>query len=80
MLKKVPFANSLAAVSALAYVAMYLLSQAAPQAFRFIYNSQMMGTVAAPTRFTLDVGTLIAMAAVSWVVGYVWAYLYNRMA
>lgn len=62
---------------ALGYIAMYLLAQAAPQAFKFVNNS---GLVRSGATSTFDFGALIGSAIVGWVVGYVWAWLYNRWA
>ena len=78
MLKKQAFANALGAVSALSYLALYVLSMAAPAAFKLMYNAQFMGANVAPSKLSFDVGALVAMGVTGWVVGYVLAWLYNR--
>jgi uncharacterized membrane protein (DUF485 family) len=80
VLKKYAFANAAAAVSALCYVAMYVLSMVAPVAFKMVFNAQFMGANLAPAKTTFDVGALIAIAVSGWVVGYVFVWFYDRWA
>lgn len=80
MLKKMAFANSLGAVSALCYLAMYLLSSVAPVAFKFLYNAQFYGVNVAPDKATFNVAAFVGVGVMGWLVGYVWALLYNYWA
>jgi hypothetical protein len=85
MLKPVPFATSLAIISGVLYLALYVLARIWPQGFRFFFNAQFFGADVAsllPREFSyVDfVGTLIAVVVGVWVVAYAWAALYNRLA
>ncbi len=85
MLKPVPFATSLAIISGVLYLVLYVLALVWPQGFRFFFNAQFFGADVAsllPRELSYAgfVGTLIAVVASVWVVAYAWAWLYNRLA
>jgi uncharacterized membrane protein (DUF485 family) len=80
MLKKYAFANALAAVSALSYVVMYVLSLVAPVAYKVVFNAQFLGANIAPSHPDFDIASLISVAVLGWVVGYVFVWIYNRWA
>ncbi|MDO8498534.1 MAG: DUF5676 family membrane protein [bacterium] len=83
MLKPVPWANALALTTALFYLALWILSTIAPQLFTLVFNAQFLGADVASlyqTNLNTDraVITLIVLVISSWIVGYIWAYLYNQ--
>lgn len=85
MLKPKAFAYAIALVTGIAYVAFYLLSLIAPRAFTLIFNAQFFGANIAslvPTDVTVGVfiATLLIVVATAWILGYLWALLYNRFA
>ena len=85
MLKETAFANAIAVLIGLFYAAFYVLSLIAPGAFEFLFNAQFFGAgVAAliPDRFSFGsfLGVLVATVVLGWIMGYVWAWLYNRFA
>jgi hypothetical protein len=85
MLNKVALANSLAVVTAVLYVLFALLAMIAPRAFQVLFDAQFFGANVAslfpkvqPSAASLV--TLVLMIGMSWMVGYAWAWLYNRFA
>lgn len=85
MLKPVPWANTLASVSVLFGLVVWLLGVLSPELFRLVYNAQFLGADLAsqyPTGqdFGAVLVTLVVLGVTGWVVGYVWASLYNRWA
>ena len=84
-LHQLALANSIAVASVLFYLVFYVLSLVAPPVFRLVFNSQFLGADVAslypstPNPGTM-VGSLVAIAVVGWVFGYVWAWLYNAWA
>lgn len=85
MLKSVPWANTLASVSVLFGLVLWLLGALSPELFRLVYNAQFLGADMAsqyPTDQDLGsvVVTLVALGVTGWIAGYVWASLYNRWA
>ena len=82
MLHRVAFATSLTILSAGLYLLFYIFAVIAPQAFRFVFNAQFLGADVAsllPRQLSYGgfLGTLIALAVSAWLIGYVWAWLYN---
>jgi len=83
MLRATAFANSLAVISAVFYVLCRVVVGVAPGLFVAIAESWFHGLVIAPepwpamsaTSFVLG---LVSFAAVAWVFGYAWAWLYKR--
>ena len=83
-LDKLAFANSLAILTVLFYLILYLLSLVSPAAFTFLFNAQFLGADIAPMlpKFSLadSAGTLAALVVICWVFGYAWAGIYNKLA
>jgi len=76
---------SLAILSGGLYIAFYVLAVVWRDAFRFLFNAQFFGAdVAAlmPQQLTYGgfLGTLVGLIACAWVVGFAWAWLFNRLA
>jgi len=85
MLKPMAFAHSLAILTAVVYVAFYVLAVVWRDAFRFLFNAQFFGAdVAAllPQQLTYAgfVGTFVVLIVFAWVIAFAWAWLYNRLA
>ena len=84
MLNEAALANSLAVLMAVFYLAFYLISLVAPNAFVFLYNAQFFGANVAPLlpRFSLAnlTETLAVLVIFGWIMGYAWAWLYNWFA
>jgi 2TM family of unknown function (DUF5676) len=84
MLNPVAFANSLAIVSAVFCLALYILALVWKDAFRFVFNAQFLGAdVASLLPHKLPgagfVASLIALVISAWALGFCWAWLYNRL-
>ncbi len=84
MLHKVAFASSLTVLSAVLYLLFYIFAVVAPAAFRFVFNAQFLGADVAsllPRQLSYGsfLGTLVAFAGSAWLIGYLWAWLYNRL-
>jgi hypothetical protein len=85
MLNNVAFAHSLAILSGVVYIALYLLAVIWREAFRFVFNAQYLGADVAsllPRELSYAgfVGTLLALLVSAWLFGFAWAWLYNRLA
>lgn len=86
MLDKAAFANSLAILTGLTYyILFYLINLVAPPAFRLLFNAQFLGADVAsllPKAFSFRnfFAGIIIVVITAWVFGYVWAWLYNRLA
>ena len=85
MLNRLAFANSLAVLTAALYVLFAILALVAPRVFQILFDAQFFGANVAslfpkvrPSLASLV--TLALMIGMSWVVGYAWAWLYNRIA
>jgi 2TM family of unknown function (DUF5676) len=85
MLNKLALANSLAVLTAALYVVFAVLALVAPRLFQVLFDAQFFGANVAslfpkvqPSAASLV--TLVLMIGMSWVVGYTWAWLYNRFA
>jgi 2TM family of unknown function (DUF5676) len=84
MLNPIAFANSLAIVSGAVYLALYVLAVVWRDAFRFVFNAQFLGADVAsllPHKrpATGFVATLVALVVSAWLLGFCWAWLYNRL-
>ena len=80
-----PFANALAAATAIFYLVLLALRAVARDLFTFVFNSQFLGANVAslyPPQPGIgsSLGTLLVVVVVTWVFGAVWAVLYNRWA
>lgn len=85
MLNSVAFATSLAILSGVLYLLLYLLAVIWREAFRFVFNAQFFGADVAsllPRELTYlgFAGTFITVIVSAWCIGYAWAWLYNRLA
>ena len=85
MLNRVAFANSLAVLSAVLYLFFAIVALLSTRAFSILFDAQFFGANVAslfpkvqPSAASLV--TLVLMIGMSWVVGYAWAWLYNRFA
>jgi hypothetical protein len=85
MLNKLAFANSLAVLSAVLYLFFDILALLSTRAFSILFDAQFFGANVAslfpkvqPSAASLV--TLVLMIGMSWVMGYAWAWLYNRFA
>ena len=83
MLNKMAFANSLAVLSVAIYVFFAIIALISTRAFSILFDAQFFGANVAslfpkvqPSAASLV--TLVLMIVMSWVVGYAWAWLYNR--
>jgi hypothetical protein len=85
MLNPIAFASSLGVLSGALYLALYILALVWRDAFRFVFNAQFLGADVAsllPRELT-PIGffaTLVALVVSAWVLGFCWAWLYNRLA
>lgn len=85
MLNIIAFAHSLAILSGAFYLVLYVLAVIWHDAFRFLFNAQFLGADVAsllPRELTVSafVGTFIVLVMFGWIVGFGWAWLYNRLA
>jgi hypothetical protein len=85
VLNKLAFASSLAVLTAVVYVLFAVLALVAPRLFQIVFDAQFFGANVAslfpkvqPSAASLV--TLVLMIGMSWVLGYAWAWLYNRFA
>jgi hypothetical protein len=85
MLNKLAFANALAVLTTVLYVLFAIIALVSPRAFAILFDAQFFGANVAslfpkvqPSAASLV--TLVLMIVMSWVVGYMWAWLYNRFA
>ena len=85
MFNKNAFANSIAVVTGLIYILFYVIDLIAPAVFEFIFNAQFLGAKVAsliPASFSFGdfISTLVIVIITTWIMGYVWAWFYNRFA
>ena len=85
MLKPLAFANSLAVLTAVIYVVFIVIALVSPSVFQFLFNAQFFGADVASLfpkvrPSVLSLVTLVIVTGMSWVMGYVWAWLYNWFA
>jgi hypothetical protein len=83
MLNKLAFANSLAVLTAAFYVFFAILNLVAPRLFQVLFDAQFFGANVAllfpkvqPSAACLV--ALVLMIAMAWIMGYAWAWLYDR--
>jgi hypothetical protein len=84
-LNQVAFVNSLAVLTAARYVLFAIIALISTRTFSLLFDAQFFGANVAslfpkvqPSAASLL--TLVLMIAMSWVVGYAWAWLYNQLA
>ena len=85
LLNKNAFANSIALLIGLFYIILYVINLVSPSAFKFLFNAQFSGadvTSLIPPGFSLGdfIVILIVVIITGWIIGYMWAALYNRFA
>ena len=85
VLKEMAFASSLAVLSGVLYLLFYLLAVVWRDAFRFLFNAQFFGADVASLlprelSYVVFLGTWVVVIVSPWVMGYVWASLYNRLS
>jgi hypothetical protein len=85
MLNRMAVATSLAILSGASYLLFYVLAVIWRDGFRFVFNAQFFGADVAsllPPQLSYVgfVGTLITVMVGSWVVGYMWSWLYNWLS
>ena len=85
MFHKLAFANSLAILVALFYIIFYVVSLVAPAVFDFVFNAQFFGADVASlmpqqSAFIDFLSTLVVLVVTTWIMAYVWAWLYNKFA
>jgi hypothetical protein len=85
MLNKLAVANSLAVLTAGLYLLFALIALVSPRLFQLLFDAQFFGANVAslfpkvqPSMASLI--TLVIMIGMAWLVGYAWAWLYNRFA
>ena len=84
MLKEVPFANALAVVMGVFYLACVVLIAVAPNLFRLIGQSwihafDLSALPSAPLSPGLFLLGLVTSVGLSWITGYLFAWLYNKL-
>lgn len=85
MLNKIAFATSLAILSGGCYMVLYVLALVWRDAFRLLFNAQFFGADVAsllPGELTYGgfLGTFLVLLVSAWLLGFVWAWLYNWLA
>ncbi len=85
MLHKVAFANAIAVLTAALYLLLHLLGLISRPVFLFFFNAQFFGADVAsllpwPLSFGRFLGTFVTLVVSAWLLGYAWAWLYNRFA
>jgi len=85
MLKPVPFANAIAATTAVLTVFLWALRFVLPPFFTFFFNAQFFGADVASllpkeSSLLLMLAEFVALLAGAWGIGFLWAVLYNRFA
>jgi hypothetical protein len=85
MLNKMAFANSLAVLTATLYALFAFLALVAPRLFQILFDAQFFGANVASlfpkvAPSPASILTFVVMIGMAWVMGYAWAWLYNRFA
>ena len=85
MLNKMAFANSLAVLTAGLYLVFALVAAVSPRLFQMLFDAQFFGANVASlfpkvAPSAASVVTFVLMIGMAWVLGYAWAWLYNRFA
>lgn len=84
-MKEIPFANSLTAVSAILYVVCRVVAGVAPGFLTGLFQSwvhtiDVSSLVSRPSGSGEFVFGLVSLAVVTWIFGYSWAWLYNKLS
>jgi hypothetical protein len=85
MLNKIAFATALAVLAAVMHLLFALVALISPNAFRLFFNAQFFGADVAsllPRVIPYEgfLVTFIVLVVSAWLIGYAWAWLYNRLA
>jgi hypothetical protein len=83
MLSKVAFANSLAVLTAALYILFVIIALVSPSAFHSFSTPSSSGPMwpRSSQRYGRpSVVTLVIVVVMAWIMGYVWAWLYNWFA
>jgi len=84
-LNEIAFATALAVLAAAVNLLFSLAALISPNVFRLLFNAQFFGADVAslfPRVIPYEgfIGTFIVLVISAWLVGYAWAWLYNRLA
>ena len=85
MLNHVAVANALAVSTAVLYALFAIVAAVSPRLFSILFDAQFFGANVASlfpkvAPSAASVLTFLIMIAMAWVLGYAWAWLYNRFA
>lgn len=85
MIHPLAFANAIAATTGVLTLLLFALRWLVPSVFTFFFNAQFFGAdVASLLPAEVSVGKLVAEVAAllagAWGIGYLWAWLYNRLS
>ena len=85
MLNQVAVANALAVLPAALYSLFAIVAAVSPRLFSILFDAQFFGANVASlfpkvAPSAASILTFVIMIAMAWVLGYLWAWLYNRFA
>jgi hypothetical protein len=85
MLNQVAVANALAVLTAVLYALFAIVAAVSPRLLSILFDAQFFGANVASlfpkvAPSAASVLTFLIMIAMAWVLGYLWAWLYNRFA
>lgn len=83
MIKVVPFATALAAISAVCYLVGVLIALVAPGAFQTLMKTWLLLDVAGSVMLVTVPGFLVGLVTITvsaWLFGLAWAWLYNVLS
>ena len=85
MLNQVAVANARAVLTAVLYALFAIVAAVSPRLFSILFDAQFFGANVASlfpkvAPSAASVLTFLIMIAMAWVLGYLWAWLYNRFA
>ena len=84
-LNRLALAHSLGVLTATLYVLFGVLALVSPRTFQLLFNAQFFGADVAALLpkvrpSVVSLVTFVSVVGMSWVMGYLWAWLYNRIA
>lgn len=84
-LNGIAFATALAVVAGVMHLLFALVALTSPNLFRLVFNAQFFGADVASllprvTPYDGFLLTFIVLAVSAWLIGYAWAWLYNRLS
>ena len=84
MLKEKAWANALAVTTGVIYIAFYVIDMVATEMFAFIFNANAFGADIASLIPEMSFGSfviiLVTVVITAWIMGYIWAKVYNKFA